>query len=208
MKILNISRNLWVLLGSIGSLSMVGLDLSNNLATAQTIADTQQQLIISHGDRLISGRSKLDIPVGSTKIDTTSTAKDPIKKIVGTWVNNNLNTEGISKLIIAKAGNRHSVHLFGKCNPNDCDLGKRLLRSSFWENSGSTHIEATYKEFTVVRKLEIQPLQLFSSTPPAEIRVSFSNRFIDKSGRPSYSIDETFSKIQPTKSQSIVNMAR
>ena len=197
MKIINISQISWVLLESIGSLSIMGLYLSNNLANARTSADIQKQLIAqstnsNHATPPTRGRSKLDLPVGSTKIDTTSTAKDPIKKIVGTWVNKDINTKGITKLIIAKTGNRHSVHLFGKCNPTDCDLGKRLLRSSFWENSGSTHIETTYKESTVVRTLEIQPLGLDSSSPPAEIRVLFSNRFIDRSGRPIYAVDETF----------------
>lgn len=192
MKILSDSQKLWVLFGSIGSLSMVGLDLSNNLANAQSIVQSNNS---NQGTPSIPRRSKLDIPVGSTKIDTTSTAKDPIEKIVGTWVNNNIDTQGISKLIITKVGNRHSVHLFGKCNPTDCDLGKRLLRSSFWENSGSTHIEAIYKEATVVRNLDIQPMGVSRLSPPAKIRVSFSNRFIDNSGKPSYSSDETFRKI-------------
>lgn len=194
MKILNISRNSWVLLGSICSLSMVGLNLSNNLANAQSIADTQQ-LIARHGDRLISERSKLDIPVGSTKIDTTSTAKDPIKKIVGTWVNTNIKTEGITKLIVTKTGKRHSVHLFGKCNPNDCDLGKRLLRSSFWENSGSTHIETIYKESNTISELDINLVGMLEVSPPSKIMVSFSKKFTDQSGRSNYSSNETFRKI-------------
>jgi hypothetical protein len=207
MKMLDSSPSLWILLGSIGSLSIMGWYLSTHLTNAQSIADGQQQLITqsNNSNRVpppVRGRSKLDAPVGSTKINTTSTAKDPIKKIVGTWVNNNIDTKGITKLIVAKTGNRHSVHLFGKCDPTDCDLGKRLLRSSFWENSGSTHIEATYKESTVLRKLEIQSLQQFNSSPPAEIRVVFSNKFIDNSGRPSYSINETFQKIQSPNSRS------
>jgi hypothetical protein len=185
---------------------MVGLCLSHNLANAQQLI--AQSNNSNHATPPKRGKSKRDIPVGSTKIDTTFTTKDPIKKIVGMWINNNINTEGISKLIVTKAGNRHSVHLFGKCNPTDCDLGKRLLRSSFWENSGSTHIEATYKEATVIRNLDIQPLGLYLSSLPSAIRVSFSNRFIDQSGRPSYSSDETFSKIQSTKSQLIVNAAK
>lgn len=197
MNILNASQTSWILLGSIGSLIIAELCLSNHLANAQSIVQSNNSNQVTPS---IPRRSKLDLPVGSTKIDTTSTAKDPIEKIVGTWVNNNTDTQGISKVIITKVGTRHSVHLFGKCNPTDCDLGKRLLRSSFWENSGSTHIEATYKESTVVRNLDIQPLGLYISSPPSEIRVSFSNRFIDKSGRPSYSINETFSKIQSTKS--------
>lgn len=206
MKILNTSPSLHVLLGSIGTLSITGLCPSSHLANAHPIADVQQQFIAqsqnsNHAAPPVHGRSKLDAPIGSTKINTTSTARDPIKKIVGTWVNNNPNTEGIAKLIIAKSGNRHSVHLFGKCEPTDCDLGKRLLRSSFWDNSGSTHIEATYKESTVLRKLEIQSLQPFSSSP-VEIKVSFSNQFIDNSGKPSYSSNETFRKVQSTNSQS------
>jgi hypothetical protein len=192
MKITNIYQNLWILFGSIASLIITELCLSNHRANAQSIVQSNNSNQVTPP---IPKRSKLDIPVGSTKIDTTATAKDPIKKIVGTWVNNNINTKGISKLIIVKVGNRHSVHLFGKCNPTDCDLGKRLLRSSFWENSGSTHIEAIYQESTVVRNLEIHLIGIPDLSPPTKIRVSFSNRFIDNSGRPSYQIDEIFHKI-------------
>lgn len=194
MKILNVLHKSWILFGAISSLSMVGLDLLNNLANAQSITDTQQ-LITRHGDRLISERSKLDIPVGSTKINTTSTAKDPIKKIVGTWVNTNIKTEGITKLIVTKTGKRHSVHLFGKCNPNDCDLGKRLLRSSFWENSGSTHIEAIYKESNTISELDINLVGMLEVSPPSKIMVSFSKKFTDQSGRSNYSSNEIFRKI-------------
>jgi hypothetical protein len=195
MNILNIAyiaQTSWILFGSIGSLIVAELCLSNHLANAQSIVQSNNS---NQGMPPIPRRSKLDIPVGSTKIDTTSTAKDPIKKIEGTWVNNNIDTQGISKLIIKKVGNRHSVHLFGKCNPTDCNLGKRLLRSSFWENSGSTHIEATYKESTVVRHLKIYLIGIPDLSPPTKIRVSFSNRFIDNSGKSSYSSDETFRKI-------------
>ena len=110
MKILNTSPSLQVLLESIGSLSIMGLYFSNHLANAQSIAGVHQQFIAqsnnsNHAAPPAGGRSKLDAPIGSTKINTTSTAKDPIKKIVGTWVNNNIDTKGITKLIVAKTGN-------------------------------------------------------------------------------------------------------
>jgi hypothetical protein len=200
MKILNNPQKLLILLRSIGSLSMVGLCLLDNLANAQTIADSQRSLIAqsNNSDRLAPptpNRSKGDLPVGSTKIDITGTDRDPIKKIVGTWVNNDADPQGITKLIIAKSGNRHSVHLFKKCNPIDCDLGKKLLTASFWENSGSTHIMAIYKESIALRELQIySPLRLEIS-PPSEIRVSFSIIFTDPSRRPIYSGTEIFRKI-------------
>ncbi len=197
MKILNPPASLWILLWSIGSLSLSELCLSSHLAHAQTIADVPHQSIAQSNNVTppIRGRSKGDLPLGTTKINTTATAKDPIKKIVGTWVNNNLQTQGITKLIIAKAGNRHSVQLFQKCNPTDCNLGKRLLHSSFWENSGSTHIEATYKQANVVRNIEIQSPQFYSPSSPTEINVLFSNQFTNKSRKPNYSSNETFRKI-------------
>ena len=196
MKVLNPSASFWILLWSIGSLSISESYLSRHLTHAQTIADMPHQSIDQSNNITppIRRRSKGDLPIGSTKINTTATAKDPIKKIVGTWVNNNLQTKGITKLIVAKTGNRHSVRLFQKCNPTDCNLGRRLLSSSFWENSGSTHIEATYKQTTVLRKLEIT-LPLIYSSSPQEISVSFSNQFTDNSGKPNYSSNETFRKI-------------
>jgi hypothetical protein len=47
---------------------------------------------------------------------------------VGTWVNKDANTRGITRLVITSAGgNKLNIQVFGKCHPQDCDWGKTSL---------------------------------------------------------------------------------
>ncbi|SRR5579883_732078 len=47
---------------------------------------------------------------------------------IGTWVNTNPNTRGITRFIVTSAGNNKlNLQVFGKCHPADCDWGKTTL---------------------------------------------------------------------------------
>lgn len=43
---------------------------------------------------------------------------------VGTWINQDKKTRGMTRVIIKKLGSNMSVHGYGKCHPKDCDWGK------------------------------------------------------------------------------------
>lgn len=61
----------------------------------------------------------------------------------GTWINEDPNTRGITKLVINKQDSR--VHAWGQCHPHDCDWGKvRFNRTSrgilaSWRQPGIGH---------------------------------------------------------------------
>ncbi|OUL35435.1 hypothetical protein BV372_11325 [Nostoc sp. T09] len=43
---------------------------------------------------------------------------------VGTWVNKDTNTRGVTRLVVTSAGgNKLNIQVFGKCHPTDCDWG-------------------------------------------------------------------------------------
>ncbi|MCG6138298.1 MAG: hypothetical protein MET45_27360 [Nostoc sp. LLA-1] len=47
---------------------------------------------------------------------------------IGTWVNRDSNTRGITRLVITSAGgNKLNIRVFGKCHPTDCDWGSKSL---------------------------------------------------------------------------------
>ena len=55
----------------------------------------------------------------------TATASARFSQYSGNWVNDDANTNGITKLEITNNGPTISVHGHGKCTPTDCDWGTR-----------------------------------------------------------------------------------
>lgn len=53
-----------------------------------------------------------------------------VEKIVGTWLNIDQNTDHITKIFIAELGDYLSIEEWGKCYPDDCDWGKRLVKKN------------------------------------------------------------------------------
>jgi hypothetical protein len=47
-----------------------------------------------------------------------------------TWMNDDANTSGITKIIITNAGQTLNVHPYGKCSPIDCDWGTKSVAFS------------------------------------------------------------------------------
>lgn len=66
------------------------------------------------------------------------------RDFVGTWVNTNSNTRGITKLVVRRAGgNRLVVRVFGSCSPRDCDWGRARLTTYGSSVQDRNHRSAT-----------------------------------------------------------------
>lgn len=53
-----------------------------------------------------------------------ATANSVIDEVLGTWMNRDANTRGMTKLVLTKVNDQMvGVHGFGKCSPSDCDWG-------------------------------------------------------------------------------------
>lgn len=89
----------------------------------------------------------------------------------GTWVNDNPNTGGLTRLLITQNGNSVSVHAFGKCSPTDCDWGSQ-------GGTGSTNNSAVviWNQGFVVRTMTLQAL------PTGHLNSTLVNHFNDSRG--------------------------
>lgn len=114
---------------------------------------------------------------------------------IGTWVNTNSNTGGITKLVVSQAsGDTLQMQVFGQCQPQDCDWGKSGL-ITYGENvqdSDHTAATATYRERF---KNTLLTMQL---NPSNRDLLSLSNftQFTDRSNRQNYFSTERFRKVE------------
>ena len=117
---------------------------------------------------------------------------DPPNIMLGTWVNEDSNTKGITRLVITQAGNSYEVQGFGKCHPTDCDWGKTefVIRDHFGFGSSPTPLAAAIYE-THFSKISL----LITLESDSRIAVNALTDFTDKSGRPSYSKNYFMKKV-------------
>ncbi len=80
----------------------------------------------------------------------------PLVDIDGNWVNKDFSTSGITKFSI----NNHSIHVFGKCHPIDCDWGIVALKSE-GNNKYTAIFDQGFKVSTLQIVLEGNELILY-----------------------------------------------
>jgi hypothetical protein len=132
----------------------------------------------------------------------TAGSADPM---VGTWVNTNRNTRGITRLTISQSAGRYDIHVFGQCSPTDCDWGTSNLLTYGDNVSDSTHNYAT-ASFSPSFATTVLSLQHSGNVINAN---SFTN-FTDNSGRQNYHARENFrrSVSGPSSVQPIIKQQR
>lgn len=118
----------------------------------------------------------------------TTAARAAATDFVGTWQNNNPNTNGIVKIVIDDS---QHIRAFGACTPNPCDYGAvdfstyGLNVSDANHRLGTGHWSFPFKEVLLTAKL----------TGPRVMKVEDFNRFTDTSGRQNYWMSATFRKV-------------
>ncbi len=82
------------------------------------------------GGRIAAGLLGAVLTVYGIRTHTAADAGRPEKQIPaatgslsGTWVNDNAQTRGITRLVVDQQGDAVSVHAWGACQPHDCDWG-------------------------------------------------------------------------------------
>jgi len=103
----------------------------------------------------------------------------------GFWVNEDTDTQGITKVDIQKIGDIIYVHMWGKCHPTDCDWGIETTNNS---DATDGILNLTW-EFDFA--IETQELILLSD---GRLKVIAFCHFTDNSGRPDYESIEFFIK--------------
>ncbi|HLO88557.1 MAG TPA: hypothetical protein VK203_26605 [Nostocaceae cyanobacterium] len=110
---------------------------------------------------------------------------------VGTWVNTNPNTGGITRVVITSAGgNKLNIEAFGKCQPSDCKWGKTNLVTygNSVQDANHRYGTATYNPGFAETLLTLDLRNKNALT------VQNFTRFTDNSGRQNYSLIENFKR--------------
>ncbi len=108
---------------------------------------------------------------------------------VGTWVNTNSNTRGITRVIVTQAGaNGLNVQVFGKCSPSDCDWGKTTLLTY------GNNVQDTNHRFATANYAKgfSNTFVTFSLAGNKQINLQSFTQFTDSSGRQNYAFQEVF----------------
>ncbi|HIK03891.1 MAG TPA: hypothetical protein IGS40_04125 [Trichormus sp. M33_DOE_039] len=114
---------------------------------------------------------------------------------VGTWVNKDANTRGITRLVITSAGgNKLNIRVFGQCHPQDCDWGTTTLATYGVNVQDTNHGygSATYNKGFANTFLGL-------GYAGNQIMVQSYTQFLDNSGRQNYYSREYFQKIPVVK---------
>lgn len=107
---------------------------------------------------------------------------------IGTWVNTNSNTRGITRLVVTNAGgNKLNIQVFGKCSPTDCDWGKESLVTY-----GSNVQDTNHRSATAIYKKGFSDTIVTLNVRGRQIDLQSFTQFLDQSGRQNYSSNEVF----------------
>lgn len=114
--------------------------------------------------------------------------------LLGTWENVDPNTRGIIRIIIANNGaGGITVHPFGACHPNPCDIGQ--VRALVYSNSVG---DGVGMHFTANIKSDFAKTILTgtvrNSPRGPRLRVNSYTKFTDGSNRYNYSSTASFQK--------------
>jgi hypothetical protein len=101
--------------------------------------------------------------------------------ILGTWVNCDLNTQGLIHLVLTAKENEITVHGFGACQPNPCDWGV-VDGLVFADNVCSAPAVA----FTTIYKFAFKETTIVGHLLKGTLMVELFDHFIDGSGRADY----------------------
>jgi hypothetical protein len=107
---------------------------------------------------------------------------------VGTWVNKNANTSGITRLVVTSAGgNQLNIQVFGKCHPTDCEWGTKPLVTYGLNVQDTNHNYAT-----TIYNQGFANSVLTLGYAGNEILLQGYTQFLDNSGRQNYYLRDYF----------------
>jgi hypothetical protein len=109
---------------------------------------------------------------------------------VGTWVNKDPNTRGVTRLVVTSAGgNKLNIQVFGQCHPTDCKWGTKPLLTYGINVQDTNHNYATanYNQGFANSFLTF-------SYGGSEVMLQKYTQFLDNSGRQNYYSREYFKR--------------
>jgi len=114
-----------------------------------------------------------------------------LNQYYGIWRNVDPNG-GITRIDIAKQGNKLVVHVWGKCHPKDCDWGKQIAYP--YSASVGSSMTGNTQAVTAVYNTDFSQTILVIRLRGKRLTVEVFTRFTDGSGRNNYTKTHSFTK--------------
>jgi len=93
---------------------------------------------------------------------------------IGTWVNEDEGTGGVTRIVIRAESDTIFVHMWGKCHPSDCDWGEETTNI---DDANDNQLSIEWNSDFVITT------QVISYVCDGLLKVKSHNHFIDDSGR-------------------------
>lgn len=118
------------------------------------------------------------------------TAQAAPADFVGTWVNSNVATNGITRVNVTRSGNGPlTVQVFGRCHPTDCDWGSAPVLTYGASVSDTNHLTAS-----AVYAKGFSNTTLVMTFTRGRLDVQALTQFTDGSGRQNYASRDAFTR--------------
>ena len=122
---------------------------------------------------------------GCSNPSTPEDNRANVKHFIGTWVNENEGTGGNTRAVIRAKSNTIFVHMWGKCNPTDCDWGEETTTI---DDANDNRLSIEWNQGFVIRT------QVIYYQNDGRLRVESHSHYIDNSGRPDSDFTYYFAK--------------
>ncbi|MVN89343.1 hypothetical protein GO986_21650 [Deinococcus sp. HMF7620] len=125
-----------------------------------------------------------------TTLVTPQTALAAPTDMVGTWVNTDVATSGITRINVTRtSAGKMTVQVFGRCHPNDCDWGQANALTYGANVSDSNHFTAS-----AVYAKGFATTTLVLNFARGRLDVQALTQFTDSSGRQNYASQSAFAR--------------
>lgn len=125
---------------------------------------------------------------GQAEARLGSQAAIDVSQLLGTWVNTNTKSKGISQLVISRAQDGLTVNVFGACDGSPQGWGEIKIDFIYAKNAGSQDPMA----FTAFYDFGFMETRLQANMSLGLLVVAGLNTFKDDSGRSNYFSREFF----------------
>src|SRR5579859_130224 len=157
----------------------IELDAVAPQASGFTLREIDHQAVVRIGYQMPvydSNGKPIAVPVPPRVQDGTV-----IDDFVGNWVNVDANTNGMTRLQIAKVDAATlSYHGFGKCEPTDCDWGVINVPFTAGKTSGIYQFRFKTTQITIQRTGDLMTAIVFDHYAPNDGRQDHTNTYVLK----------------------------
>lgn len=122
-----------------------------------------------------------------------STSFAQLDRFTGSWTNVDPDTSGVTRVAVVATANGIEVHVWGRCHPTDCDWG--TVQGYAYAGAVQERLPAQARVISAVYRTSFsETIAVMHAVAAGQLQIESLTRFLDNSGRTSYSSVATFAR--------------